>query len=48
MSADGDEIVDAPNGSQIEGEFTIESAQRLAALLKSGPLPARLEPRGAG
>ena len=35
----------AENGSLIEGGFTIESAQRLAAVLKLGPLPARLERR---
>jgi preprotein translocase subunit SecD len=29
----------------IQGRFTIESAQQLAALLKAVPLPARLEPR---
>lgn len=36
----------AENGTLIEGGFTIESAQKLAAILKAGPLPARLEPRG--
>jgi preprotein translocase subunit SecD len=36
--------VDAEKGSQIEGGFTIESAQHLAAILNSGPLPAALVP----
>ncbi|HEX8086645.1 MAG TPA: protein translocase subunit SecD [Solirubrobacteraceae bacterium] len=35
--------IDAANGSQIEGGFTIESAQELANLLKTGALPVRLE-----
>jgi SecD/SecF fusion protein len=35
--------IDASNGSQIEGGFTITSAQRLANLLKSGALPIKLE-----
>ena len=37
------EGIDARNGSQIEGGFTIESAQELANLLKTGALPVRLE-----
>src|SRR4051794_22679008 len=35
--------IDGGNGSQIEGGFTIDSAQRLANLLKSGALPVRLD-----
>src|SRR5215210_7672728 len=35
--------IDARTGSQIEGGFTIESAQRLSNLLKTGALPIRLE-----
>ena len=35
--------IDGANGSQIEGGFTIESAQRLANLLKTGALPVKLE-----
>src|SRR3954454_22010086 len=35
--------IDASNGSQIEGGFTITSAQNLSNLLKSGALPIRLE-----
>jgi SecD/SecF fusion protein len=35
--------IDARNGSQIQGGFTIESAQELANLLKTGALPVRLE-----
>ncbi len=35
--------IDATNGSQIEGGFTISSAQRLANLLKTGALPIKLE-----
>src|SRR4051812_27128345 len=35
--------IDAGNGSQIEGGFTIDSAQRLANLLKTGALPIRLQ-----
>ncbi len=35
--------IDASNGSQIEGGFTIESAQDLANLLKTGALPVKLE-----
>ena len=35
--------IDASNGSQIEGGFTIETAQELANLLKTGALPVRLE-----
>src|ERR671929_63108 len=34
--------IDARNGSQIEGGFTIDSAQRLANLLKTGALPIKL------
>src|SRR3954463_12573168 len=34
--------IDGRNGSQIEGGFTIDSAQRLANLLKTGALPIRL------
>jgi SecD/SecF fusion protein len=34
--------IDASNGSQIQGGFTIDSAQRLADLLKSGALPIKL------
>jgi SecD/SecF fusion protein len=34
--------IDAANGSQIQGGFTIRSAQNLANLLKSGSLPVRL------
>jgi SecD/SecF fusion protein len=35
--------LDAANGSQISGVFTIESAQRVAILIKTGPLPLSLE-----
>jgi SecD/SecF fusion protein len=35
--------IDARQGSQIEGGFTIDSAQRLSNLLKTGALPIRLE-----
>ena len=35
--------IDGANGSQIEGGFTIESAQELANLLKTGALPVKLE-----
>jgi SecD/SecF fusion protein len=35
--------IDGANGSQIEGGFTIRTAQDLANLLKSGALPIRLE-----
>ncbi|MEJ7797706.1 MAG: protein translocase subunit SecD [Solirubrobacteraceae bacterium] len=40
QNADG---IDGRNGSQIEGGFTISSAQQLAALLKTGALPLKLE-----
>jgi SecD/SecF fusion protein len=35
--------IDGANGSQIEGGFTIQSAQELANLLKTGALPVKLE-----
>src|SRR3954451_11394220 len=35
--------IDATNGSQIEGGFTITSAQNLSNLLKTGALPIKLE-----
>jgi SecD/SecF fusion protein len=35
--------IDASNGSQISGSFTIKSAQRLANLIKTGALPIKLE-----
>jgi SecD/SecF fusion protein len=35
--------IDARNGSQIQGGFTIQSAQRLANLLKTGALPIKLD-----
>jgi SecD/SecF fusion protein len=35
--------IDGANGSQISGGFTIQSAQRLANLLKTGALPIDLE-----
>src|SRR3954449_4129328 len=35
--------IDATNGSQISGSFTIASAQRLANLLKTGALPIKLQ-----
>src|SRR3954451_24715337 len=35
--------IDGANGSQIEGGFTITSAQNLANLLKSGALPIKLD-----
>jgi SecD/SecF fusion protein len=35
--------IDARNGSQIQGGFTIQSAQELANLLKTGALPVRLD-----
>jgi len=37
------EGIDARNGSQIEGGFTITSAQELANVLKTGALPVQLE-----
>jgi SecD/SecF fusion protein len=35
--------IDAANGSQIQGGFTLDSAQELANLLKTGALPVKLE-----
>ena len=35
--------IDATNGSQIQGGFTIQSAQTLANLLKTGALPVKLD-----
>jgi SecD/SecF fusion protein len=35
--------IDGSNGSQIQGGFTIQSAQELANLLKTGALPLKLE-----
>lgn len=35
--------IDGRNGSQIEGGFTIDSAQELANLLKTGALPVKLD-----
>jgi SecD/SecF fusion protein len=35
--------IDGSNGSQISGNFTIKSAQRLANLIKTGALPIKLE-----
>jgi SecD/SecF fusion protein len=35
--------IDGSNGSQIEGGFTIDSAQNLANLLKAGALPIKLK-----
>src|SRR3954463_15594911 len=35
--------IDGANGSQISGSFTIDSAQRLANLLKTGALPIKLQ-----
>ena len=35
--------IDGANGSQIQGGFTIQSAQNLANLLRTGALPIRLE-----
>jgi SecD/SecF fusion protein len=40
---DNPDGIDARNGSEISGGFTIESAQRLANLLKTGALPIKLE-----
>ena len=37
------EGIDARQGSQIEGGFTIDSAQQLANLLKTGALPIKLD-----
>jgi len=37
------EGIDARNGSQIQGSFTIQSAQELANVLKTGALPVQLE-----
>ncbi len=37
------EGIDARNGSQIEGGFTIQTAQELANVLKTGALPVQLE-----
>jgi SecD/SecF fusion protein len=42
MNPDG---IDGSNGSQISGTFTIKSAQRLANLIETGPLPLALELR---
>jgi SecD/SecF fusion protein len=36
--------IDPSNGSQIQGGFTIDSAQQLANLLKTGALPIKLVP----
>ncbi len=36
--------IDGRNGSQIEGGFTISSAQELSNVLKTGALPVKLEP----
>jgi SecD/SecF fusion protein len=36
--------IDPSNGSQIQGGFTLDSAQQLANLLKTGALPIRLVP----
>lgn len=41
--AENPEGIDGVNGSQIEGGFTIQSAQELANLLKTGALPLKLE-----
>jgi preprotein translocase subunit SecD len=35
--------IDSDNGSQISGGYTIKSAQRLANLMATGPLPIKLE-----
>ena len=35
--------IDAANGSQIEGGFTLDSAQELSNLLRTGALPVKLE-----
>jgi hypothetical protein len=35
--------IDSANGSQISGGYTIKSAQRLASLMATGPLPIKLE-----
>ncbi|MEA2355862.1 MAG: SecD/SecF fusion protein, partial [Solirubrobacteraceae bacterium] len=35
--------IDASNGSQIQGGFTLDSAQKLADLLKTGALPIKLK-----
>ncbi len=35
--------IDASNGSQIQGGFTLDSAQKLANLLKTGALPIKLK-----
>jgi SecD/SecF fusion protein len=40
---DNPDGIDAVNGSQIEGGFTIKSAQNLSNLLKTGALPIKLE-----
>jgi len=37
------EGIDGRNGSQIEGGFTIQTAQELANILKTGALPVQLE-----
>jgi SecD/SecF fusion protein len=39
--------IDASNGSQIEGGFTVESARAIASLLKADPLPGGLVPIGS-
>ncbi|MEI2702103.1 MAG: protein translocase subunit SecD [Baekduia sp.] len=41
--AENPDGIDGTNGSQISGTFTIEEAQRLANLIKTGALPLRLE-----
>ena len=40
---DNPDGIDGTNGSQIQGNFTVKSAQRLANLIKTGALPLRLE-----
>ena len=40
---DNPDGIDARNGSQIEGGFTIKTAQELANVLKTGALPVQLE-----
>ena len=42
-SSENPDGIDGRNGAQIEGGFTIESAQDLANLLKTGALPVKLD-----
>jgi SecD/SecF fusion protein len=37
--------IDGESGTQISGDFTLQSARELAAVLDSGPLPGALAPQ---